>query len=61
MLLSQTIYALTLVASVIARPSGEYTSILTGGPNAIHDLPAGRTPISRADMAELARLAIAVK
>lgn len=61
MLLSQTISALTLVASVLARPTGDFVSILSGGPDAIRDLAAGKTPISRADMTELARLAIAVK
>lgn len=49
------------MVSVLARPTGDFVSVLTGGPNAIHDLPSGKTPISRADMEELARLAIAVK
>ena len=61
MQLAKTISALSLVLSVVGRPAGNYVSILTGGANAIKDLPFGKTAVSREDMTELARLAIAVK
>jgi hypothetical protein len=61
MRLSNTIAGLALVASVLARPTGDFVSVLTGGTDAVHGVPAGKTPISRADMEEMARLAIAVK
>lgn len=58
---SNAISALSLVASVLARPTGDFISVLTGGPQAALNMPMGRTAVSRADMEEMARLAIAVK
>ncbi|OCF30491.1 hypothetical protein I316_07873 [Kwoniella heveanensis BCC8398] len=50
-----------LATSAIAVPYGPFTSILTSPVEAeSSSLPVGRTPLSRVDMVELGRLALAV-
>lgn len=62
---SATLYVMGLVAqSVLAVPiegSADLLALQSKRANALTQLPFGKTPVSRADMAELGRLALAVK
>lgn len=63
---SATLFVMGLVAQTALAAPVEGSSVIsssqnTGKVNAFTQLPVGRTPLSRADMAELGRLALAVK
>ncbi|EIW66807.1 hypothetical protein M231_01426 [Tremella mesenterica] len=48
---------LTLGLSVAGMPANNFISILTDSTNSAQTIPVGKTPVSRADMMEIARLA----
>ncbi|KAK8861471.1 hypothetical protein IAR55_002291 [Kwoniella newhampshirensis] len=60
MLLTVTVPFLLSITSCFAAPISNVASVLTSSASCFQQLPLGRTPLSRNDMAELGRLAIAV-
>lgn len=62
MRLATSLFVLGSVLSYIdARPAGGHASLLHAPADVLQRMPEGRTPLSRTDMAELARRAEMVK